>query len=89
MWACAVGDVRVAQIFVGDRRDEDHPRRAFAAVVLGLGFFDQPRQIDRESFQARRPGERFIEAEEEQDDVGLAVLQVFVGFAEIERTSRA
>ena len=81
----AVGDVRVVQIFVGDRRNEDHPRRAFAAVVLGLGLFDQPRQIDRESFQPRWSGERFIEAEEEQNHVGLAVLQVFVGLAEIER----
>ena len=81
----AVGEVRVTEILVGDGRDEHEPGRAAAGVVLLARVLDEVGEVGLELRHARRPGEGFVEAEEGEDDGGLAEREVLVGGTEVLR----
>ena len=81
----AVGEIGITQIFVRDRRDEHHLRRALAAVVLLRRVREKTLHVRLEFPHARRPGERFVEPEERQHHRRLAVREMRVRRPEIPR----
>ena len=71
----AVGDVRVLEVFVGDRREQD---QLGADLPLYLVVVDSLMKFSRSLLnfgEPGRPGERFVEAEGGEQDVGLLVLE--------------
>ncbi len=71
----AVGDVRVLEVFLGDR-GEQHEVRGFLAIVLGgRGLLDEPLEVASKSGQSGGPGERLVDPEDGQEHVGLLVLE--------------
>ena len=71
----AVGDVRVLEVFVGDRREQDEPGGCLAVVLGGRRLLDELLEVAPELGQPGGPGERLVEAEDGDEDVGLLVLE--------------
>ena len=73
-----IGQVRVGQLFVGDRGEEHEARRAFAAVVRLPGVLEKFLEVLLERSDSLRPLERLVEAVEGENHVGTGLGQPIV-----------
>ena len=79
----AVGEVRIVEILVGDRREEDEPRRRPAVVLLPAHAVDRRRQFLPEGVQAPRAAQGLVAAEEGENHARLDLGEPLVRRAEV------
>ena len=72
----AVGDVGLLDILMGDRREQDQLRSGLAVVLRGGRGLDEGVEVGLELGQPLGAGERLVETEGGDDDVGLLVFQL-------------